>query len=136
MRDVGIGVEGLAELRRALRRVGDKVATRELGQAGKTAAGIVAERARSKVPVQTGRARDSVRAVVAQGGGAIKGGRASVPYYAWLDFGGRVGRNRSVERPFIRRGRYIYPALDERMDDVIDTYEKLVAAVFRDAGLT
>lgn len=112
------------------------MSTKELGRAGKEAADVVARAARDKVPVVTGRARSSVRAVARSGGGAVAGGGAKVPYYGWLDFGGRVGRNNSVTRPVIQRGRFIYPALDEHHDEVVDTYERLLRDVLRAADLT
>lgn len=137
----GVSVEGLDETLRALRKAGDKMSAREVGQAGKSAADIVAQRAKTKVPVLTGRARDSVRAAVVRGGGAVRGGKATVPYYGFLDFGNKphqgrgVGRGDSHPRPFIARGRFIYPTLDEEMDRVVETYEQLVSAVLRSAGL-
>ena len=41
-----------------------------------------------------------------------------MPYYPWLDFGGKVGPKRSVERPFRREGRYIYPGFGEQRDEI------------------
>lgn len=129
-----ISVEGLKEARRALNNV-EAGLGKELGQAGKAAADIVAKQTQPKVPVLTGRARDSVRAVVSQGGGGVRAGGAKAPHYGWLDFGGRVGRNKSVSREVIRGGRYIYPALAERSDDVLEQYESKVNDLLRRAGL-
>jgi HK97 gp10 family phage protein len=134
--DVAIQVDGLDELRKAFREAGDKVATKELGKAGKDAADIVAKEAASRVPVLTGAARKSVRAVVAQGGGAVREGGPKAEYVPWLDFGGRVGRNRSVSRPFIKLGRYVYPALNDRHAQVVELYDDLVDGVLKRAGLT
>lgn len=132
--DAQIKVEGLDDLRKALRKA-DKSLARDLGQAGKKAADIVAGAARQKIPVRSGRARASLRAAVVSGGGGVKLGGPKAPYASWLDFGGRVGRNKSVIRPFKREGRYIYPSLAEHRDDVIRTYEELVDDVLRNAGL-
>lgn len=130
-----IHVEGLNELRAALRKAGDKATGKALGQAGKSAADIVAQAARPKVPVRTGRAKASLRAVVASGGGTVAFGGAKAPYASWLDFGGRVGRKNSVVRPFKREGRYVYVALSEKRDEVVRTYAERVDDVLRDAGL-
>lgn len=114
---------------------------KEVGQAGKQAADIVAQAARSRVPEISGRARESVRAVVSKGGGGVRGGGAKAPYYGFLDFGNKkkrgagVGRKDSHPRQFIKKGRYIYPALDEHYDDVVDQYEKNVNDLLRRAGL-
>ena len=134
--EYGVTVEGLDELRRGLRTAGDKATGTALGQAGKAAADSVAQAARPKVPVRTGRARASLRAVVASGGGAVAFGGAKAPYAPWLEFGGRVGRNNSVVRPFKREGRYLYPTLAEEKDRVVRTYAELVDNVLRGAGLT
>ena len=73
--------------------------------------GIIA----SRVPSLSGRAARSVKAHGTMKGATITAGSASVPYYPWLDFGGNVGRGKSVQRPFVPEGRYMYPAIhDER----------------------
>lgn len=131
--DLRVEVDGLRALRAALRDV-DKSFSRELGQAGKRAAELVAESARAKVPVRSGAARGSVRATAGRGG-SVSGGGARAPYFPWLDWGGRVGRGKSVYRPVVQGGRYLYPALGERRDDVIDTFVALVDELTRKAGL-
>lgn len=132
--DLQIRVEGLKALRKALNDASEG-AGRELGQVGKRAADIVADTAASRVPVLTGTARASVRSVVSQGGGGVRAGGAKAAYYAWLDFGGRVGRNKSVVRDRVPGGRYIFPALAERRDDVLDQYEQAVNELLRRVGL-
>lgn len=133
--DISVRVDGLAELLTALRK-SDRAIAKDIGRAGKSAADIIAKEAAPHVPRRSGAAQASLRAVVAQGGGAVRGGSARVPYYPWLDFGGAVGRNKSTKRPYIRSGRYIYPALRDRRDDVVSSYEQFVGDVLRDAGLT
>lgn len=128
-----IRVEGLRELRGTLRRV-DTGLAKELGQAGKKAAEMVVATARPKVPVRTGRARRSLRATASRGGSVVGGG-SKAPYFGWLDFGGRVGRNKTVSRPVITGGRIIYPALAERRNDVIDEFVQQVDDLVRKAGL-
>lgn len=130
-----IEVEGLKEARKALKAAGDGM-DKDLGQAGKKAADIVARTAAPRVPVRTGAAARSMRPKVSYGGGAVVFGGAKVPYAGWLEFGGRVGRDKSVTRDVIKGGRYIYPVLAEKRDEVVDTYEELVRDVLRRAGLT
>lgn len=131
--DLSVRVDGLDDLRRGLRKV-DKGLSRGLGQAGKNAAKIVADAARGEVPQRSGSAAQSVRALADRGGGAVKAGGPKAPYYPWLDFGGRVGRQKATVRPFRKSGRYIFPALEKHRDDVVREFERLVAAVIRDAG--
>jgi HK97 gp10 family phage protein len=139
--DISIRVDGLDTLRKQL-RAADKALAKELGQAGKEAADIVARAAKPKVPVLTGRARDSVRATVLKGGGAVKGGGTKAPYFGFLDYGNKprsgagVGRGDSqTGRPYQPGGRIVYPALAEKRSEVIDQYEALVDRVLRSAGL-
>lgn len=140
--DIDIRVDGLDALRKRLRSA-DKGLAKDLGQAGRQAADIVAKAAQPKVPVQTGAARDSVRAVALKGGGAVKGGGTKAPYFGFLDYGNKphsgagVGRGDSqTGRPFLHGGRIVYPALAEKRSEVIDRYEHLLAQVLDSAGLT
>ena len=134
MDNAAIHVQGLDELRRKLSKA-DKRMARELGQAGKAAADIVAKDARLRVPARSGRARKSVRAVAARGGGAVKGGGKTAEYYPWLEFGGRVGRRRSVVRKPVKEGRYIYPSLARNRDRVRESYADGVRSVLKSNGL-
>lgn len=104
-----IRVDGLAQFSRALRQI-DKDAPKELRLVANTAADVVAGRARTRVKRQSGRAQRSVKASSTRTLARVKGGGPRTPYYPWLDFGGRVGRKRSIKRKFIKSGRYIYPA--------------------------
>jgi hypothetical protein len=65
----------------------------------------------------------------------VAGGGARVPYYSWLDFGGRVGRGRSVQRPFLRQGRYIYRAYFANRDRFGEMLEDVLVDVARQAGM-
>jgi len=123
-----VRVSGIKEVRSALRRLGDAEALTEVREALKAGAEIVAAETRKRIPVGTGRARDSVRATAGGNKAYVNGGKASVPYYGWLDFGTRTpmsGRPRSVG-PWAKsgkgpdRGRFIYPALDDTIDQVVD----------------
>jgi hypothetical protein len=72
----------------------------------------------------TGRSSDSIRAhgpVVTAGG--------DVPWYGFADFGGKVGRNRSIHRTYIKGGRWLFPAVRdvgvmERGNQVVDDATK------------
>jgi hypothetical protein len=72
------------------------------------AANIVVQGAVPLIPTLTGKSRASVKARSTQTAVRVVGGGPKAPQYPWLDFGGRVGRNRSVHRPFHADGRYIY----------------------------
>jgi hypothetical protein len=82
-------------------------------------------RRRAKRGSKTGRAAGSIRAV----GPVVRAGD-DVPWYGFADMGGRVGRNRSISRPFIKGGRYLFPAV--RDVGVIKQAETLVDKVTKD----
>jgi hypothetical protein len=94
--DVGIKVEGLQELARALRKAGNEDLKRQLTQTNKSAAQIVVQAALPHVPVgPTGRLKASVRALASQSSGRAVAGKARVPYAAAVHWGrkeGNVGR--------------------------------------------
>lgn len=90
---------------------------------------------RPQIPARTGAARASLKAQSTQSEARIAAGGPRAPYYPWLDFGGRVGRRKSVVRPFISEGRYIYPTLAERRPDVEDAMLKGLAQLASSNGI-
>lgn len=137
-------VIGLAALRRDLRLLGDAEGLAEVRDGLREAARIVADDARRRIPVVTGLARDSVRPTVSGNTAYVRGGRSTVPYYGWLDFGVRTARRgqpRSVGpwtlsgggRP---PGRFIYPAIDDRMPEVVELLAKKLDSVARRKGFS
>ncbi len=138
-----VQITGLRELRRALRAV-DVELPRQLSRDLKEVAELVAARARSKVPHRTGRTAASIRPVVVRGGAAVRAGGARVPWYAWLDFGGErrhMGPHHEHKVPHLqpsrehlRRGRYLYPALDEVTAELEDRTRVVLDRVFEAAG--
>jgi hypothetical protein len=121
----GVNVSGLAEVRRDLRRLGDAEELKEVRDALKHGAEIVAADARRRVG-GTGRTAASIRGTAGGNKAYVVGGKASVPYYGWLDFGSRkakTGQPRSVgpwagtgKGPL--KGRFIYPAIGAKSDEV------------------
>lgn len=114
-----IQIRGLKELRRGLREV-DKALGPELRKGLNEIADIVGDAARPLVPSRTGKARASIKAKSTETAVQLKVGGAKAPYYGWLDFGGKVGRSKSVRRPFIQGGRYIYPTLRRKREHIDD----------------
>jgi hypothetical protein len=102
-----IKVEGLAEFNRNLKKL-DSDLPKALRVALNEAAGVVVGYARPRVAKRSGRAAASVKARSTRTAVRVVAGGARVSYYPWLDFGGRVGKGRSVSRPFLKEGRYIY----------------------------
>jgi hypothetical protein len=108
-----IKVTGLAEFNRNLKRL-DAEVPKALRVALSGAAEIVLDYARPRVARRSGRAAGSLRAASTRNAVRVKAGGRRAPYYPWLDFGGRVGRRKSVKRAFLKEGRYIFPALDAK----------------------
>ena len=102
-----IRVEGLNEFVKNLKTL-DRNLPKAVRVAFNEAADVVVQDARPRVPKRSGRARRSVRVASTQTKARVRGGGSKAPYYPWLDFGGRVGRNKSVKRAFLKDGRFIY----------------------------
>jgi hypothetical protein len=114
----------------------------ELRDGLKAAAEIVARDARSRVPSRSGKAAGAIRAVSGGNRAFVVGGKKAVPYYGWLDFGGRtprLGNPRSVG-PWSGasggppKGRFIYPALDAKEREVVEAVGDSVQKAVRKAG--
>lgn len=106
---VTINVEGLKEFTKALKAV-DKDLPKALRLAFNEASEMVVSDAKPKVDRLTGRAAKSVRKSSTRTKARVSGGSKRVPYYGWLDFGGKSGKDGSVYRPYRTDGRYIYAA--------------------------
>lgn len=113
-----VRVDGLADLRRGLRRIDPELA-KEFRTSILPIANKVAADARSRVPTRSGRAAASIRGGVSGNNAYVQGGKKSVPYFGWLEYGSRnpqKGRPRSVG-PWaasgvgLSRGRFIGPAV-------------------------
>lgn len=55
---------------------------------------------------KSGDAMNSIRAM----GPVVRAGD-DIPYYGFADFGGRVGKDRSIVRTYIKGGRWLFPAV-------------------------
>jgi len=127
----GVYVSNLAEVRKYLRKIHPDlvpVLREDLKSAiiTNTLPAII-----RRVPTKSNRARFTVKA---RAGGntlyVLAGGKSSAaPYFGWLDFGGSLknrgpGRNQTIIRPIIQRGRYVYPG-------ILETQNRLVEAAGR-----
>lgn len=113
--DAAISVDGLAEFDRAVKELGEAL-PKVLQAVEDQAADAVLDQARPGVPRRSGRARASLTKQSARGAVTVSGGGPATPYYPWLDFGGRVGRHHSVNRPFVKGGRYLFRGFNDAQD--------------------
>lgn len=128
-----IKIAGLKELQGALKRI-DGESQKMLRVVFNDAVEIVAADARRGVPTKSGRARASVKAQSGQREARVVGGGKKVPYYPWLDFGGRVGRDKSIRRSFQPDGRYLYPAYRRNRPEVFEAMQAGIIRVLRSVG--
>lgn len=129
-----VRIDGLRDLQAALKRM-DGQSQKRLRVVLNAAADLVTEAAAPRVPRRTGRAAASLKAASGQRQASVKAGGGRAPYFAWLDFGGAVGRRDSVRRPFLRDGRYLYPAYRDRKAAIREKISEGLDALIRDAGL-
>lgn len=113
MNKPAIKVEGLNKLTRQMKQLGDDVtsAVKELN--GELAADV-ADTARRKVPRRSGALAGSIRSSGQARTGVVRAGSRGVPYAGVIHFGW-AARN-------IRPTPFLYDALDERRQDVINRW--------------
>lgn len=129
-----IRIQGLREIQAALKEI-DGEAQKKLRLVLNEAAEMVAAEARSRMPSKTGRARASVKVASSQREARVKIGAARAPYAPWLDFGGKVGREGSVSRPFLKDGRYVYPAYYDLKVRLLEKIEQAIRELCEEHGI-
>lgn len=125
-----IRLVGLKELSRSLRQV-EAGLQKEIGRAFKRAADKVAQDARRRVPKRSGKLAGSIRPFGTQKKAGVRMGRSSVPYAGPIEFGGYP-----ASRPFVPKGRYIYPSFKESMPVVQRDLAKELEGLIKRAGLS
>ena len=145
---VGTEVEGLIAMKKAFRLAQDgtqKAIQRRL----KEVATLVASEVAGRVPVRSGRAASSVRALATAESASVAAGGAKAPYYAFLDFGGSTGRGHvpgaadsgAVKREWYGKGgsgdgegRYLYPAIRDMSEVIAHETGEAIHQALMDAG--
>jgi hypothetical protein len=131
---VKVEVTGLKEFNRSLKSL-DSDLPKATRIALNGCADFLIAQTRPQIPRRTGRAANSLKARSTRTSVRIGVGGRQAPYYPWLDFGGRVGRAKSVHRPFYTEGRYLYPTLRKNRDEFTKIMEGAILEVARSAGL-
>ena len=134
MRDAGIKVTNLREINRALSNVG--APKDEIKAAGKEAAQVVVNEARTLVPVRTGKLRDSIRVgATARGKITLMAGnnrtsKSAVPYANPIHWGWY--KRHIAPQPFFAK------ALGYTRAEIYNTYfeqlEKLITEQYQKTG--
>ena len=97
-----------------------------------SAAKVVAERGVDLAPVRSGNLRDTIRAAGQQAFGVVRAGnRGDVPYAAPVHWGWGTRPNwaKGWRGGPIAPNPFLYDALDDRRDEVVETYERALALV-------
>lgn len=129
-----IKVEGLADFTRALKQVSTE-APKAVRVANNQAADVVVKYTLPLVPVRSGKAKRTVKAISTRSEARVRGGSKAVPYFPWLNFGGHVGRRHATARPYVTEGRYIYPSYLNHRPEVYAVLVKELERLARLSGL-
>lgn len=127
-------MSGLAEFTRNLKKLNSDL-PKALRVAFNGCAQVVVDDATPKVPTLSGKAKRTIKARSTASASRVVEGSAKVPYVPWLDFGGKVGKNRSVSRPFIKHGRFIYDAYFDNRTRYGELVEQALLDACRAAGV-
>lgn len=131
---VTVQIDGLNQFVRNLKKL-DADLPKALRVAFNDATNLVIDYAKPRVPRRTGRAQASIKARSTRTAARVAIGGNRAPYMPWLDFGGRTGPNRSVVRPFLKEGRYLYKALAVKRPQLQEALEKALLDAARSAGV-
>ena len=129
-----IKIDGLRDLQAAL-KAADGESQKQIRVVLNEAAEIVVAGARPLIPRRSGKLAASLKAASGQRDANVKLGGAKLGYAGWIEFGGRVGRNQSVRRPFVPAGRSVYPAVRRREADISRVMEDGLTRLAQSAGL-
>jgi len=127
---VSIEVDGLKELRRELRNLGDKALPKELRLINKEGADKVRDTARDMAPVVSGRLKKSIGSLAGQTSAKVKAGTAArAPYAGPVIFGHRPRPQGGFTEPnnFLIRAlghdaEYIRRLYDERLNKLANKH--------------
>lgn len=133
MSSSGIKITGIKELNKVLRK-GSADLPKKVRLALNDAASDIVKGAAAKVPKRSGKAAASYKVRSTRTAARVIMGGNKAPYTPWLDFGGRVGPNKSVERKFYTDGRYLFPTLAKQKPEFTEKLLKLLVEIAVEAG--
>lgn len=137
MTEVRVVVDGLKDLNKAL-KAADVEAVNAMKSVMKTIADGVVQDVRSRFPRVTGTAANSYKPRGGVKGAGIAFGGPKAAYAPWLDFGGTLkptgGRRNTITRPVIAGGRYLYPAIEDNMENIAAQVADAIDDITRQYG--
>lgn len=129
-----IKIEGLVDFQRAVKLAEDGL-QKQLRVVFNEAAEIVVGSGRPFIPRRSGALAATLRASSGQRNATVSLGKAKTPYAGFVEFGGRVGPNQSVRRPFVPGGRSMYPAVKREEAEIMAVMAKGLNRLADEAGL-
>lgn len=132
-----IEVQGVTVFQRRLRQMDDGT-VQELKRVYIQSANVVYRNAMPRVPVRTGRLKETLRVSATTRAGSVKaGGKRSAPYAGPVHFGWptRPNQAREWQGGPIYPNPFLYSALDARRGEVENMFERGILKVARKAGL-
>jgi hypothetical protein len=133
-----VGIIGLRALQRDITRLcadrGD--INRAFQTAGRQAAEPIATAARAAFPHASGTLAGDVRVTASRSGAAVRVGRKNIPYAGWIEFGGTRKRPHASARPFVKTGRYLFPAAAPLAGRAAQTYADALTRALEGFGWT
>jgi hypothetical protein len=125
-----VGVVGVKALLSDLKKMGADTGplAKAISAAGLKAVQPVAALARSSVPHSSDTLAGDIRTNATKTGATVRMGRARVNYAGWVEFGGTrpQGPSNRAARPFIRSGRYLFPAAEQLKGTVAEDYSAAI----------
>lgn len=116
-----VQVRGAAEFRKAMKAAGADL--KDLKEANKAAAEVVATDARSRAPFRTGALIKSIRSKATKTYGRVMAGSDLVPYAGPIHFGWPAHG--------ISPNPFLYDAADDKTSEVVSKYNSAVEAIVR-----
>jgi hypothetical protein len=132
-----VGVVGAKALRKDLNRLATEVSGplyAAIKRAGLAAVAPVVPATRAEIPSDgSGVLAATVRASGTKTGGAVRMGRASVPYAGWFEFGG--DRPDGSSRDYLPGGRALFPAARNDSERAAKAYSDALTKLFDSSGI-
>jgi hypothetical protein len=134
-----VDVVGLKALMRDLAKASDDragVVANYMKDAGRRVANPVANVARTAMQIDTTEGRrgphltGNIRVSATRTGASIRMGSKSVPWAGWVEFGGKRQRPHFSERPYLKDGRYLFPAARSMAQSSAQLYSDAIAKAF------
>lgn len=129
-----VGIVGVKALLSDLKKMGADTGplAKAFASAGLKAVQPVAQLARSEVPKVSDTLAGDIRTNATKTGATVRMGRTRINWAGWVEFGGTrspQGPSNRAARPFVRRGRYLFPAAEQLKNTTADLYSKEAQAV-------